>query len=80
MFAVVAVMRAVVVALARLSDNARGCEGHEAGEKTALDEDSYVFHVFSSVLETPPGYLTRVCPSVRERHSLPSVVPNSFCQ
>jgi hypothetical protein len=80
MFVVVAMMRAVVVALARLSDNARRCKGHEAGEKTALDEDSYIFHVFSSVLETPPGYLGRDSRSVRERHSLPSVVPTSFCQ
>jgi hypothetical protein len=80
MFVVIAVMRAVVVSLMRLSDNAGRCEGHEAGEKTALDEDSYIFHVFSSVFKTLPGYLSRVSRSVRERHSLPSVVPNSFCQ
>jgi hypothetical protein len=49
MFVVVTMMGAVVIALAWLCNDTPGCKGHEAGQKAALDEDSYIFHVFSSV-------------------------------
>jgi hypothetical protein len=80
MLVVVAVMRAVVITFPRFGDDARGCEGHEAGEKTALDEDSYIFHVISSVLTA--GRLTHfgIWPTVRQWHHLPSAVRNPSCQ
>jgi hypothetical protein len=55
MFVVVAMMRVIVVALAGLSHDASRCEGHQTGDEGALDEDPYVFHVFSSVFKTPSG-------------------------